>query len=179
MGVKLSGGPTQDEILAISLAKMGIRNGDIVADIGCGTGTMAIAAASQAAKVIAIDRRHEAITHTKAAIERSGCTNIEVFEGEASEMIRKIDVLDCAFVGGSGDIETVLEMLSTRVRRTIIIHAVLLQTMYRAVETLRRLGIFSDVVHVQVSRSRNLAGGLMLVPINPVYIIIGRCDACL
>ena len=36
----VKGGPTQDKIMAVSLFKLGLRGGDVVADIGCGTGRM-------------------------------------------------------------------------------------------------------------------------------------------
>ena len=52
-----AGGPTQDEIMAVSLFKMGITANDTVLDLGCGTGKVSIAAAGRAKKVYAIDRR--------------------------------------------------------------------------------------------------------------------------
>ena len=174
MGSELKGGPTQDEILAISLAKMDLREGDLVADIGCGTGKVAIAAARRAERVIAVDRRPEAIAVASGAITAAGCANIDLVEGEATEVLRAVDVLDVAFVGGSRDLDAVLELLSTRVRRTVVVNAVLLETLHRAVEKFRALGFAVEVAHVQVSRSKPLAGGLMLEPINPVYIITGR-----
>ncbi len=174
MGVELRGGPTQDEILAISLAKMDLREGDQVADIGCGTGKVAIAAARLAERVIAVDRRPEAIAVARDAIREAGCTNNDLIEGEAVEVLEAVDSLDCAFVGGSRDLERVLELLSSRLRRDVVINAVLLETLHRAVARLRGLGFAVEVVHVQVSRSRPLAGGLMLEPQNPVFIITGR-----
>jgi len=44
----LRAGPTQDEVMAVSLAKLGIRPGDRVADVGCGTGKGSIAASKRA-----------------------------------------------------------------------------------------------------------------------------------
>jgi cobalt-precorrin-6B (C15)-methyltransferase len=35
------------------------------------------------------------------------------------------------------------------------------------------LGIFNEAVHVQISKSYELAGGIAFKPINPVYIIVG------
>ncbi|MDG6257040.1 MAG: precorrin-6Y C5,15-methyltransferase (decarboxylating) subunit CbiT [Methanomicrobiaceae archaeon] len=174
MGVEMRGGPTQDEILAISLAKMDLRDGDVVADIGCGTGKVAIAAARRAARVIAVDRRPEAIAVTREALMKAGCANVDLIGGEGAMVLESVDFLDCAFVGGSRDLERVLKMLSSRVRRSVVVNAVLLETLHQAVETLGALGFAVEVVHVQVTRSRSLAGGLMLVPINPVFIITGR-----
>lgn len=54
-----AGGPTHDEVMAISLFKMELRNGDTMLDLGCGTGKVSIAAARLAKKVYAVDRRRK------------------------------------------------------------------------------------------------------------------------
>ena len=35
---KLAGGPTQDEVMAVSLFKLGLTGKETVLEIGCGTG---------------------------------------------------------------------------------------------------------------------------------------------
>lgn len=174
--MELKGGPTQDEIMAISLLKLNLRDGDVVADIGCGTGKISVAVASHAARVIAVDRRHEAICSARETIGDADARNIELYEGEATEVLRHIDRLDCAFVGGSGSLEEVLGLLAERVKGRIVVNAVLLETMQTAVAVMKRLGIFEEIVHVQVAKSRSLAGGMMLRPANPVFVIVGRVD---
>jgi cobalt-precorrin-6B (C15)-methyltransferase len=42
-GKKLAGGPTQDEIMAVSLFKLGLISSDTVLEIGCGTGKVSVA----------------------------------------------------------------------------------------------------------------------------------------
>ena len=172
----LKGGPTQDEVMAVSLFRLNLKPGDIMADIGCGTGKVSIKASRVAGKVIALDRREEAVACARAGISEAGAENIEVIKGEAAEIIRSLDHLDCAFVGGSRDLETVLKHLSEKVRGMIVVNAVLLETLNTAVITMKELGIFQEVIHVQIARSYPLAGGIMLKPQNPVYIIIGRCS---
>ncbi|MCK4269300.1 MAG: cobalt-precorrin-6Y C(15)-methyltransferase, partial [Methanogenium sp.] len=104
----------------------------------------------------------------------SGAKNIELITGEASEILKRVENPDCAFIGGSGNIETVLEILMRKGCKRVVINAVLLNTVTKAVNTLKKLGIFEEVVHVQVSSSYTLAGDIMLKPKNPVYIIVGR-----
>jgi cobalt-precorrin-6B (C15)-methyltransferase len=58
---KLPGGPTQDEIMAVSLLKLGLCPTDTVLEIGCGTGKVSVAMAKRVKKVYALDRRPEAI----------------------------------------------------------------------------------------------------------------------
>jgi len=171
MGLK--GGPTQDEVMAVSLAKLGIRPGDRVADVGCGTGKIAIAASRVAERVYAIDRRSEAVAYARAEAARAGAENIEFFEGDAVEILPDLGPLDAAFVGGSRRLPEVLDLLADRVRGRIVVNAVMVGTLQSAIESMQRLGIFEEAVHLQVSRSAGIAGGVMFKPINPVYIVVG------
>ncbi len=41
-GMTLTGGLTRDEIMTALLQRLGLRNGDVMVDIGCGTGKVAV-----------------------------------------------------------------------------------------------------------------------------------------
>ncbi|HDS63079.1 MAG TPA: methyltransferase domain-containing protein [Methanofollis liminatans] len=170
----LSGGPTQDEVAAVALWHLRLRAGCTVADVGCGTGKIAVAAARTAGRVIAVDRRPEAAACTKDTADAALARNIEVFCGEAADVLRGAGPFDAAFVGGSRDLEAVLGVLADEVRGRIVVDCVLLGTLHRAVETMQRLGIFEEVVSLQVARSRRLGSGLMMTPANPVWLVIGE-----
>lgn len=172
MGLK--GGPTQDEVMAVSLYKLRINEGDSMADVGCGTGKISLQVSERCSRVYAIDRRAEAIAYAQREIETVKRENITLIHGEAAEVLDDIDELDCAFVGGSGDIETVLEKLSGIVRGRIVVNAVLLDTVSRTIKKMKELNIFVEALHIQVSRSHELVDDLMFKPINPVFIIVGE-----
>lgn len=176
MGLK--GGPTEDEVMAVSLAKLGIRSGDRVADIGCGTGKVAIAVSEVAERVYAVDRRPEAIAYARGEASRANRGNIEFFEGDAVDVLPRLGSLDAAFVGGSRRLPEVLDLLAGQVRGRIVVNAVMVGTLHEAIAGMQRLGIFVEAVHLQVSRSAGIAGGTMFKPINPVYIVVGgaRCS---
>lgn len=174
-----AGGPTQDEIMAVSLFKMAITPEDTVLDLGCGTGKVAIAAAGRARKVYAVDRRPEAIAYARNAAHKAGADNIEFFCGEAGDFLATAPLFDCAFVGGSRQIATFLPVLATKVRRTIVVNAVLVSTLATVTATMQALGIFREAVQVQVSRSHALGGSFQFKPIDPVYILVGAGVACL
>ena len=57
-------------------------------------------------------------------------------------------------------------------------NAVLLSTLTQSVATMKELGIFYEVVQVQVARSHEIAGSIMFKPIDPVYVIVGKGIAC-
>jgi cobalt-precorrin-6B (C15)-methyltransferase len=175
---KPAGGPTQDEIMAISLFKMGLSKNDVVLDLGCGTGKVSIALAQQAQKVYAVDRRPEAIRYAQDEAQKAGITNIEFFSGDAMDFLDTDLTFDCAFVGGSKQIAMVLPCLAQKVRRRIVVNVVLTSTLSTVVETMQRLDIFREVIHVQVSRSHGVGAGIMFKPIDPVYVIVGTGAAC-
>lgn len=171
--MELRAGPTQDEVMAVSLAKLGIRPGDRVVDVGCGTGKVSIAASKTAGTVYAIDRRAEAIACARQEAATAGAGNIEFFEGDAVDVLPDLGRLDAAFVGGSRRLPEVLDTLARMVRGRIVVNAVMVGTLHEAIVSMQRLGIFIEAVHIQVSRSAGIAGGVMFKPLNPVYIIVG------
>jgi cobalt-precorrin-6B (C15)-methyltransferase len=175
---KLHGGPTQDEIMAVTLFKLGLCPGDTVLEIGCGTGKVSVALAKLVKKVYALDRRPEAISVATKTARQAGISNIDFACVDAISFLKKDQVFDCAFLGGTKNIDEILPVLAEKVRRTIVINAVMVSTLERAVATLKDLGIFTEAVQVQVSRSYDIAGSIMFRPIDPVYIIVGRSSAC-
>ena len=177
-GTKLAGGPTQDEIMAVSLFKLGLRSTDTVLEIGCGTGKVSIALAQQAKKIVSLDKRPEAIRTAQESAQQSGILNIEFFCADAVDYLKTDPIFDCAFMGGTQQLSRILPLLLKKVKRTIVINAVLLNTLAEGVATMKELGIFHEVVHVQVTRSYEIAGSMMFKPIDPVYIIVGKVDLC-
>ena len=81
--------------MAVSLAKR-YPPGDLVVDVGCGTGKVSIAASRVAERIYAIiGGRRRLPTHARAAA--TGAGNIEFFEDAVKSSHRH---LDAAFVGG-------------------------------------------------------------------------------
>ncbi|WP_181391281.1 precorrin-6Y C5,15-methyltransferase (decarboxylating) subunit CbiT [Methanospirillum stamsii] len=168
-----TGGPTKDEILAIALQKLGLHPDDIFADIGCGTGKVTITTSPLVSEIHAIDVREEASRWTEQEIIRLNIRNVTIHHKDAVEVLSSLEKLDTAFVGGSRNLTDVLFHLARLRVRTVVISAVLLETLNSAIKTLQEYEMFHEVIHIQVSKSMPLAGGIMLKPIDPVYLIIG------
>lgn len=177
--IPVSGGPTKPEVLAIALSKLELRPGDTFLDIGCGTASVSIAAAKQCPgagiNIIAIDDRPEAVSAAKENCANSGFGDrIIIIQGEAANVLNDIEKADCAFIGGSRNIEAVLDAVASKVRRTVVVNAVRIETAARIITHMKTLGIFHEALHVQVSKSCELAGETYFKPDNPVYIIVGN-----
>lgn len=170
----LTGGPTQEEVLAVALHKLELEPGDRVLDLGCGTGRVSIAAAARAAEVVAIDRRPEAIVYAAQKAQEADVDTIRFIEGEAADLLPGLGYFDAAFVGGSRDLSTLLGLLANQVRRRIVVNAVLVETLHSALGRMNELGIYEEAVHVSCSRAVPLAGSVFFQPMNPVFVIVGR-----
>lgn len=172
----MKGGPTQSEVMAISLQKLGLGPQDVMVDVGCGTGKVTIEAAKLCSKAVGIDHRPEAVAVARENVSLSGLSNVSIMEGSAHLVIPTLGRMDAAFVGGTKELKQTLSLLADRVTGHIVVNAVLLSTLNECVTTMQELGIFQELVQVHISRSYALAGSIMLRPIDPVFIIVGRCD---
>jgi cobalt-precorrin-6B (C15)-methyltransferase len=170
------GTPTQPEIIALALSKLGIKNTDIFVDVGCGSASVSIAAAGYAKHVIAIDSRDEAVHAASKNIKEAGIKNIEVIKGNAEMLIPEIE-LDCAFIGGSKNIEKILGILIQKRSNRFVVSAVRIETVAIALDIMKKNDVFKELLQIQLSRGNELAGGIMLKPENPVFLITGekRC----
>ena len=98
--MKLKGGPTQDEVLAISLMKLGLRNGDVFADIGCGDGFFTSLAAKKVGengKVYAVDVDAQAIEKLQAKAAEQKLTNISTKVSKAEDTVFCHHCIDMVF----------------------------------------------------------------------------------
>lgn len=169
----LSGGPTKDEVMAVTLAKLGLQPGDLFMDIGCGTGKISIRAAREVRRVCAIDIRKDAIEYARKEAEIAGAKNIDFLEGNAADLISGLPRPDAAFLGGSRDMDRVLTLLAGLKVRSIVINAVRIETIAAAISIMQGLGIFREAVLVQISHAASLGTGFVWKPAFPVAVVVG------
>ena len=169
-----AGTPTQPEIIAIALSKLNIKPTDVFVDIGCGSGSVSIAASGLAKHVFAIDNRDDAINATSENIKECRIKNIRLLKGDAIILLPDIDI-DCAFIGGSKNIKDVLEILieKKKVPVRFVVSAVKLETVAIAMEIMKKNNCIKELLQIQISRGNELAGGTMFKPENPVFLVVG------
>ena len=176
--MNLPGGPTKDEVMAIALFKSGLQKSDIFLDIGCGTGKVSLNAAPMVKWVYGADTRIEAVNYARECASRAGVQNAQFFCEEAIDFLERFETVDAAFVGGSRDLSRVLTLLAEKEARSVVVNAVLIETMHEAISEMKRLGIFKEAILVSVSRSYPLGRGMMFKPHDPVFVIVGGCAEC-
>ncbi len=166
------GTPTQPEIIAVALSKLAPRPTDVFADIGCGSGSVSIAAAPLVKHVYAIDDRDEAVHATSENLKECGIDNVSVLKGNAALVLGNLEI-DCAFIGGSKNIERVLEILNKKAPVRFVVSAVRIEIVALALDIMKKNNSFKELLQIQLSRGNELSGGTMLKPENPVFLIVG------
>ncbi|MEU6094827.1 precorrin-6y C5,15-methyltransferase (decarboxylating) subunit CbiE [Streptomyces sp. NPDC047079] len=109
-----------DLLRSVQLARLGPRVGDLVWDIGTGSGAFAVEAARCGAAVIAVDRDPDACGRTAAAARRFG-VQPQIVHGTAPHILEDLPEPDVVRVGGGGAV--VVSAVADRRPQRIVAHA--------------------------------------------------------
>jgi cobalt-precorrin-6B (C15)-methyltransferase len=170
--MKLPGTETQAENIHIVMGKLEIKPGMLFLDVGCGSGAVSLAASRFTERIYGIDLRREAVEKSSARVP--GGTFLH---GQASELIRELPEIDRCFIGGSQKINLFFPELVKKMSPGGVIVANLARIKMAAytAELMREHGIFDELLQVQISRGYQLGGDTALKPINPIFMVVGRC----
>ncbi|MET7610982.1 precorrin-6y C5,15-methyltransferase (decarboxylating) subunit CbiE [Streptomyces seoulensis] len=114
-------GEGENELLrAAQLARLGPRTGDLVWDIGCGSGAFAVEAARAGAAVLAVDADPESCARTDAVAREFG-VQLQIVRGEAPHILENLPEPDVVRVGGGG--AAVVAAVADRRPQRIVAHA--------------------------------------------------------
>jgi len=169
---------TKEEVRILSIAKLELREGDSLLDIGAGTGSVSIQMSKccPEGQVIAIERDLEALELINKNIDKFKVTNISVIEGEALEVCTEIHKeFDGIFVGGSGgNIKEIIKQYSLKLKvgRNMVLNFITIDNLYKAMETLKELGFETECIQLGVSKTKGES--YMLFANNPIFILTGK-----
>ena len=169
---------TKEDIRALSIWKMNLKENSTVLDVGSGTGTITVQASkiSSNGVVYSIERDEDAISTTKINLDKFDCTNVILDEGDAVEILEKYikedKRFDSIFIGGSGgSLEKIIEMCSELLIQegTIVMNFITIDNAYKAIEVMKKLNYIVDISQVNISKNRGQS--YMMIANNPIYIV--------
>ncbi|MGZ4849857.1 MAG: precorrin-6Y C5,15-methyltransferase (decarboxylating) subunit CbiT [Candidatus Bathyarchaeia archaeon] len=172
-------GPTKEEIRVITIAKARLREGDVVVDVGCGTGGLTVEAALQVGpkgKVYAIDEDPTAIKLTTSNVEKFGVQgNVSITRGKAPEALLSLPMADAFMIGGGGvSLRAILQTAFFKLKPNgrVVTNAILLETATVAIAELKALGFKDiDITHISVAKGKQINSGTMMMARNPITIV--------
>lgn len=160
---------TKRDIRAVTLAALAPRRGELLWDIGAGSGSIAIEwmLADPANRAIAIEQnsaRAARIARNAAAL---GVPDLEIVEGRAEHVLAGLATPSAVFIGGGGDaavVEAAWNALPAGGR--IVANAVTIETQATLIDAFGRRG--GELVNVQIAKARPIGSFHTLEPALPV-----------
>ncbi len=168
-----SGMVTKAEVRALALAHLGPGLGDLVWDVGCGSGSVAVECARLGAAVIALDHDTDAVDLCARNAVAHGVP-VRTLSGQAPAALADLPDPDCAFVGGGGaDLDAIVEEAARRTRRAVVVTLATIERAGPVLERLAAAGLDAGGTMLQANRLAPLAGGHRLAATNPVVVLWG------
>lgn len=164
---------TKQETRALIVARLAPGLGDVIWDLGAGSGSVGIECARLGAAVFAVERDAESCARLRRNTAAHTRTGLYICEGDAAEFAETLPAPDAVFLGGGG-IEVLRAVLYRRPPRIVASYAAL----ERAAEVLPLLaghGYAAEGMLHQASRLSPLPDGThRLAALNPVFLVWGE-----
>jgi precorrin-6B C5,15-methyltransferase / cobalt-precorrin-6B C5,C15-methyltransferase len=176
---------TKQEVRAVSLARLQLREDSVVWDIGAGSGSVGLEAARLCLRghVYAIEKNeadHAIAARNHAAF---GVSNYSLFHGKAPDGLDAWPDPDAVFIGGSGgELDALVAGIVQRLRPggNLVMNFVTLEnlaTATAALQALEEVGVAWDVLQLQAARSKPILHMHRMAAENPVWIVCARREA--
>jgi precorrin-6Y C5,15-methyltransferase (decarboxylating) len=173
---------TKQEVRAVSLARLQLRQDSVVWDIGAGSGSVGLEAARLCpdGHVWAIEKNE--LDHAIAGQNHAafGISNYTLTHGKAPEGLDAWPDPDAVFIGGSGgELAGLIAMILGRLRSngSLVMNFVTLENLATATATLTSMveeGVTWDVLQLQAARSKPILHMHRMAAENPVWIVCAR-----
>lgn len=164
---------TKPEIRALVLARLAPRTGDLIWDVGAGSGSVGIECARFGAAVISIERDPESCARIRKNALRHNIY-AHVVEGEAPEALDGLPQPDAVFIGGSGGgFEETIKLCAISALRSVVLSLITLERVVPASELLEDYGYSVKTAFLQASRVKSTGSLHRLAAETPVFIVAG------
>jgi precorrin-6Y C5,15-methyltransferase (decarboxylating) len=168
-----SGMITKSATRAFVLSRLDPGPGDLIWDVGAGSGSVAIGCARLGAATIAVERDPESCDLIR---RNSGRHNIhlQLVQGNAPEALYDLPEPDAVFVGGSGGaFEEIVKLSAVRARRAVVLALVTLERVVPATQLLEDCGLEVETTFLQTSRMKGVGNLHRLAAESAVFVVSG------
>ena len=154
---------TKQEVRAVSVAKLKLSENSVLIDVGAGTGSVGIEAATYIphGKVYAVERKSEGIKLIEENLKKFSIKNF-----------------DRMFVGGSGGrLDEIIKYFSdySAEKSIVVINAITLETLSEVKNIFEKYKIKNiEIISMSVARGKKAGNYTMMFGENPIYIISGE-----
>jgi precorrin-6B C5,15-methyltransferase / cobalt-precorrin-6B C5,C15-methyltransferase len=173
---------TKQEVRAVTLAKLSLQDDLVLWDIGAGSGSISIEAGNLMpnGKIFALEKNPQYLSFIRDNLKKFAARNVALVEAFAPEGLDDLPDPDRVFIGGSGGmLEEIIEAVDRRLKNDgrIVLNAVTLDTLTKAVEFLEDHGYVVEAACINVAKTRGLTEYKMFEAHNPVYVVTALKEA--
>jgi precorrin-6Y C5,15-methyltransferase (decarboxylating) len=151
---------TKREIRAVTLARLGPAPGELLWDVGAGSGSIAIEwmRAHATCRAIAVEPRADRAERIRRNATNLGVPGLRVVAGRAPQVLAGLPAPDAVFVGGGATADGLLEACwaALRGRGRLVVNAVTLESEAMLAAWYARRG--GDLIRLSVSRASPVGG---------------------
>ena len=168
-----SGMITKSATRAFVLSHLGPGPGDLIWDVGAGSGSVAIECARHGAAAIAVERDPEGCARIRRNAERHDA-HVQLVEGEAPEALRDLPDPDAVFIGGTGGgFDEIVKLCAVRTRRAAVLALVTLERVVPAAQILQECGLEVETTYLQTSRMKGVGELHRLAAESSAFVVSG------
>lgn len=146
---------TKREIRAVTLSSLAPRRGELLWDIGAGSGSVSIEwmLADTSLRAIAIEEKPERAARIRRNAAAFGVPGLEIIEGAAPESLKNLSQPDAIFIGGGASDNGVLDAAIAGLKSggRLVANAVTLET--EALLIARHASLGGELTRIAVSRA--------------------------
>ena len=167
---------TKEEVRAIVLGKLRLKEGYSAIDIGCGSGsiTVELCLQTRSNNIYAIDFSKKAIDLTIKNLHKFE-VKAKTITAMAEDVLPTLPTVEAIMIGGSwGNINRILSMATDRLAKggRIVIDTILIESTYKTISALKRSRLGGiDITQITLAKSRQVSTGTMMLARNTVTVI--------
>ncbi|MFA7060949.1 MAG: precorrin-6y C5,15-methyltransferase (decarboxylating) subunit CbiE [Pedobacter sp.] len=167
---------TKQEVRAVTLSKLQLQDDLVLWDIGAGSCSVSIEASNLMpnGRIFAVERNPQSISFINENLKKFCTRNVKLIEAYAPDGLEDLPDPDRVFIGGAGGkLDEVIDAVALRLKPdgVVVINAVTLDTLAKAVELLEGHGYTIEATCVNIAKTRKLTEYKMFEAQNPVYVI--------
>ncbi|MDQ7090659.1 MAG: precorrin-6y C5,15-methyltransferase (decarboxylating) subunit CbiE [Methylococcales bacterium] len=173
---------TKREVRAVSLAKMQLKADSLVWDIGAGSGSVGLEAARLCHQgyVYAIEKNIADFVIAGENSQQLHIHNYQLIHAKAPEGLEIWPSPNAIFIGGTGgELASLIHLCLQRLKTNgwLVMNFVTLENLNTALETLKSVQAYWDVVQIQASRSQPILHMNRMQAENPVWIVSAQRES--
>ncbi len=167
---------TKREVRILVLGELALQPGQIIWDVGAGTGSVSIEIARlcPTSQVYALEKSSMGTSLIERNIQRLQVPNVISVHGVAPDMLRHLPSPDRIFIGGSGgNLETILEACAARLQPNglVVMALATIEHLHQSLAWYKQKKWRVNMLQVQLSKSIPISDLTRFTPLNPVTII--------